>query len=299
MMNNFSRIMPKIAPVFGVLSVALWGGSFAAVKIAEEQLTIFDALCARMLISSIILLPYLIWRIAKVGFPKLKILLLMALVGTLSFPVTLGFQFAALHYLEATISSIGVGLESAFTMVAAYILFKKKPTKTNFFVALVSLAGILVAVGVPNRSHAEGLFLILCANISAGFAIVLTKPLFENQSISVLEKTAYIIVIGTMILLFFNPAFYSNPHLMQLKPAVIKAVLFLSVGSTVMGYIFHNLCLKYLSATRTSQFIVIEPIVGVFAGVFIVGEPFTLGIFLGTILVVMAIIVNSLVKDNG
>ena len=290
-----SRSMQKMAPLFAIIAVSLWGMSFVAGKIAYEQLTPFELLYIRMVISFIAFIPYIVWRVVKVGIPDKKHFLLLVVVGILSFPATLGFQFAGLQYMEASISSIAVGLEVAFTMLAAYIVLKQKPTIINYIVSILALIGLLVALGIPNKAHIIGVLFITCANISASFAIVFSKPLLKKFSAT--DITAYSILIGTLTVIIVSPFFGSFPQIKTLHSEVIAMVLFLSIGATVIAYFLHTLCLKYLSATRTSQFIVIEPIIGVLSAVLILGEPFTLQIALGSILVITAIILNSLVDD--
>ena len=72
--------MKKLAPLFGIIAVLLWGGSFTAGKIAYEEMGTYELLFIRMVISSLFFVPYIIYRIWKKGLPdKGSLLGLLAL----------------------------------------------------------------------------------------------------------------------------------------------------------------------------------------------------------------------------
>ena len=288
--------MRRYAPLFGIVAVLLWGGSFTAGKIAYQQLSTYELLFIRMTISTLIFLPYLMWRTHRAGLPKGKTLLSLTALGFLAYPATLSFQFLGLQYTHASVASIAVGLEGTVTMILAYWVLKQKPTKSNWIVALMAFMGLLIVIGVPEDARLVGIGLILCANVCAGASIIVNKPLFEKMT--ALDIVGWSMALGTLMIVIASPYFGGIPQYNGLTSEVWWAILTISLGSTVIAYILYTICLQYLSATRTAQFIVLEPVVGVLAGIMILGEPLTLNIILGACMVIGAILINSFIGDE-
>ena len=286
----------KYAPLLGIMAVLLWAGAFTAGKIAYQQISTYELLFIRMTLSTLIFLPYLIWRTYRVGLPSGKTLLPLIALGFLAYPATLGFQFLGLQYTHASVASIAVGLEGTITMILAYWVLKQKPTKSNWIVALMAFMGLLIVIGVPKDSNLVGIGLILCANVCAGASIIVNKPLFKKMN--ALDIVGWSMALATLMVVVASPYFGGIPQYNGLTSEVWFAILFISLGSTVVAYILHTICLQYLSATRTAQFIVLEPVVGVLAGVMVLGEPLTLNILFGACMVVGAILINSFIGDE-
>ena len=288
--------MRKYAPLLGIIAVFLWAGAFTAGKIAYQQLSTYELLFIRMTLSTLIFLPYLIWRTYCVGLPNHKTFLPLIALGFLAYPATLGFQFLGLQYTHASVASVAVGLEGTFTMILAYWVLKQKPTKSNWIVALMAFMGLLIVIGMPADANLVGVGLILCANVCAGAAIIVNKPLFKKMK--ALDIVGWSMALGTLMVVITSPYFGGIPEYNGLTNEVWWAIIAISLGSTVIAYVLHTICLQYLSATRTAQFIVLEPIGGVLAGVMILGEPLTLNIVLGACMVMGAILINSFIGDG-
>ncbi len=151
-------------------------------------------------------------------------------------------------------------------------------------------------IGIPEQTKITGVFLIMMANVFAGISTVAQKPLFEN--ISVLGITSWTVIISFLIISLGIP-FFEVTNMEYYTNKTWMALLLLSVGATVVAYLLSTLCLKHLSTNRSAQFMVMEPIVGVFAAVILLGEAFTINIIIGTTLVVIAMAVNSLIDDGN
>ncbi len=289
-------MISRLSPIFGILAVLLWGLSFSAGKIAYQQLSVFELTLMRLGIASLCFFPVLVYDIRKNGVPCKKDLLLLTFVGFFAFLATLLLQFLGLTYVDASVASITAGLEGTFVMIISYLVLKQKPSKSNCFVASISMIGLIIVIGIPEQTKITGVFLIMMANVCAGISTVAQKPLFEN--ISVLGITSWTVIISFLIISLGIP-FFEVTNMEYYTNQTWMALLLLSVGATVVAYLLSTLCLKHLSTNRSAQFMVMEPIVGVFAAVILLGEAFTINIVIGTTLVVIAMAVNSLIDDGN
>lgn len=289
-------MISRLSPIFGILAVLLWGLSFSAGKIAYQQLNVFELTLMRLGIASLCFFPALVYDVHKNGIPCKKDLLLLTFVGFFAFLATLLLQFLGLTYVDASVASITAGLEGTFVMIISYLVLKQKPSKSNCFVASISMIGLIIVIGIPEQTKITGVFLIMMANVCAGISTVAQKPLFEN--ISVLGITSWTVIISFLIISLGIP-FFEVTNMEYYTNKTWMALLLLSVGATVIAYLLSTLCLKHLSTNRSAQFMVMEPIVGVFAAVILLGEAFTINIIIGTTLVVIAMAVNSLIDDGN
>ena len=289
-------MISRLSPIFGILAVLLWGLSFSAGKIAYQQLNVFELTLMRLGIASLCFFPVLVYDVHKNGIPCKKDLLLLTFVGFFAFLATLLLQFLGLTYVDASVASITAGLEGTFVMIISYLVLKQKPSKSNCFVASISMIGLIIVIGIPEQTKITGVFLIMMANVCAGISTVAQKPLFEN--ISVLGITSWTVIISFLIISLGIP-FFEVTNMEYYTNKTWMALLLLSVGATVVAYLLSTLCLKHLSTNRSAQFMVMEPIVGVFAAVILLGEAFTINIIIGTTLVVIAMAVNSLIDDGN
>ena len=289
-------MISRLSPIFGILAVLLWGLSFSAGKIAYQQLNVFELTLMRLGIASLCFFPVLVYDVHKNGVPCKKDLLLLTFVGFFAFLATLLLQFLGLTYVDASVASITAGLEGTFVMIISYLVLKQKPSKSNCFVASISMIGLIIVIGIPEQTKITGVFLIMMANVFAGISTVAQKPLFEN--ISVLGITSWTVIISFLIISLGIP-FFEVTNMEYYTNQTWMALLLLSVGATVVAYLLSTLCLKHLSTNRSAQFMVMEPIVGVFAAVILLGEAFTINIIIGTTLVVIAMAVNSLIDDGN
>ncbi|MFL2659438.1 MAG: DMT family transporter [Alphaproteobacteria bacterium] len=289
-------MISRLSPIFGILAVLLWGLSFSAGKIAYQQLNVFELTLMRLGIASLCFFPVLVYDVHKNGVPCKKDLLLLTFVGFFAFLATLLLQFLGLTYVDASVASITAGLEGTFVMIISYLVLKQKPSKSNCFVASISMIGLIIVIGIPEQTKITGVFLIMMANVFAGISTVAQKPLFEN--ISVLGITSWTVIISFLIISLGIP-FFEVTNMEYYTNKTWMALLLLSVGATVVAYLLSTLCLKHLSTNRSAQFMVMEPIVGVFAAVILLGEAFTINIIIGTTLVVIAMAVNSLIDDGN
>jgi len=289
-------MISRLSPIFGILAVLLWGLSFSAGKIAYQQLNVFELTLMRLGIAALCFFPILVYDIRKNGVPCKKDLLLLTFVGFFAFLATLLLQFLGLTYVNASVASITAGLEGTFVMIISYLVLKQKPSKSNCFVASISMIGLIIVIGIPEQTKITGVFLIMMANICAGVSTVAQKPLFEN--ISVLGITSWTVIISFLIISLGIP-FFELTNMESYTNQTWTALLLLSIGATVVAYLLSTLCLKHLSTNRSAQFMVMEPIVGVFAAVILLGEAFTINIIIGTTLVVIAMAINSLIDDGN
>jgi drug/metabolite transporter (DMT)-like permease len=105
------------------------------------------------------------------------------------------------------------------------------------------------------------------------------------NALSPLASVTYSSVIGTVLLFF--PAFFEGmfKNYSSYTNMAWLSIFYLGFFGTVIGFVWYYEGIKKIGAMRASLFINFVPICAVVLAFFILDEPITLSLFIGTILV--------------
>jgi drug/metabolite transporter (DMT)-like permease len=152
----------------------------------------------------------------------------------------------------------------------------------------LSGAGLIAFQGAPSlgagvNSRLEGDLLLAAAGVSWSLYTIIGKPLMGR--VRPLDYTA-----ATSLLCFIGVAAWAGP---SLSPQAWRAagalewlaLLYLTVGGSLLGALFWNLALRTAQASRLANFVFLQPLVGVALGAWLLGEPLSRWTLLGATLV--------------
>ena len=132
--------------------------------------------------------------------------------------------------------------------------------------------------------------MILAGNVCWAFYGVLGRRYVKDSS--PLATTTYTMVIGALSLVAVS-LFTSNPVPMSAIPvAAWGAIIFMALCTTVLGYLWWNLGMKEIGASKTALFFNLVPVVTMIISL-LTGASLTLFQFLGAILVIMGVLTSS------
>ena len=274
----------------------IWGGSFIAIKIGLRYLTPYELVVARFVPSALLLFPIGAWsyrrRSGKAGFWRaLTGRERLALVG-LGFLMVPAYHFC-LNTGETLIpagwASLVISLNPACIATFAALLLSEPIGWRRLGGIGLAFAGlayiILMAEGMENAAGADttgqrllGMAITLGAVLSWGGSTVGAKRLIaRHEPLIVLGWT---MVLGVLWLIPGLPA--ALPLKLAAGPAELWwAVLFLSVGCTVVGFIVWFKVLERWQASRAGVFIYLVPLFALGQGNLVLGEPLELHLFIG------------------
>ena len=267
------RNSENLLPVAAVLAaVALWGSSFAAMKIAVGALEPVTVMWARMACAMLVVLP--LWRQVRLDRYRKgdwKHLLLISL-----FMPCLYFllESNALRFTTSSQAGIISASMPLMTALGARVVLREHLSPRGFaglLLALVSVAWLTLSgapdLSAPNPLLGNGLE-VLAMVCAAGYALS-SRHLAGRYSAWTL--TAIQTSAG---LIFFLPgapgvaavASVANPVSMALSLAYLG--VFVSLGA----FGLFNFGVAKLSASRASAFINLVPVVAVLFGWMLLGE---------------------------
>jgi drug/metabolite transporter (DMT)-like permease len=230
--------------------VVVWAGAFSVIKaLIDHGFAAEDIALLRYLIAA----PGFAFLLVRVG--GLPGLIALSPALTLLLAVGLGLERWSLRR--------AAGIAVAFVGVAIVVL--------------------LGAGGELSFANAKGPLIVVAAPVSFALYNVLLKPLLSRYDL--LALTAATSLVGTVFLLpFLNGGTVDSVTGVSLGDALL--VLYLGIGSTLLGYIGWNTGLRGLGATRAVTYTLLISPLAVLFGAVLLDETVTLWLALGGVLLV-------------
>lgn len=279
-----------------LLAVIFWGFSFVATKIALETIPVFTLIFGRFFLGSL----FFGLLILKTGFPRFtsgdhRLVLFTALFEPGLYFI---FETTGLQYTSAPKASLIIATIPLAVLVLAALLLKEKVRRTSIIGIFISLAGIwFLITGVPDFSwDLKGAFvgdlLIFGAVLSASVYIVCAHHLGKKYTSK--EITCMQTLYGTIFFTF--PFIWEFPKVEwdTISFQSIGALLYLTIFATIAAYWFYNHALTKIPAARAAVFINGIPLVTTAGAWFFLGESLTPVQAIGGILVLTAVVLNTL-----
>ena len=265
-----------LLPVAALLAaVLLWGGSFAAMRIAVAVLNPWSVMWLRMTTALLLLAPF----VGKSAFASYRRGDWKLLTPMVLFQPCLYFLLESYALTYTTSSQAGVisALVPLFVAFGAWLFLKEKINRNLMTGLGITIAGvicltILDAPGSKAQNPLLGNGLELCAMVSAAINMIIVKQLCQRYN--PWSLTAMQLLAGA---LFFTPGL---PLLLQTPTAVwtpelMVAMAFLGLFVTLGAFGLYNWGMSHVPASRASIFINLVPVNAVLIGWVLLGESLT------------------------
>ena len=275
----------KTADLSLALVAIIWGTGFVASQMAlDANLAPFQIMTYRFLISSI-LMVVLFWK----EFRKIKIATFKAgaLIGCFLF-IAFAFQTIGLQYTTPSKNAFITATNVVIVPFLYWILAKKRPDKYSAIGAFLTIIGISFLTLEGSFTIKSGdLLTLVCA---LGFAMHITSIGYYAQKHNPIQLTIVQMIVA-FILSMIAQLFTKNASPITSKG--IMSVMYLGVVSTTIAFLIQNVAQKYTSATKTAIILSTEAVFGTLASVILLGEKLSLKMFIGCIIIFLAIIITE------
>lgn len=212
--------------------------------------------------------------------------------------------FSVCYYTTIEMSTLSVAAVLLYT-APAFVLFLSWPLFGEAITARKLVAVVLTIIGCVFVS---GLFsaapLIAPFGVLIGIGSGLGYALYSIFSRFALERGYAPLTIATYTFVFatLGSLFLCNPieTAVQLAgaPSAIVPALGIAVVNAVCAYALYTAGLQYMENGRASVIVSVEPIVATLLGIFVYGEAFTWYNAVGIVLVLTAVALLGLSKDE-
>jgi len=268
------------------LAGSLWGTGFYFGRLALNEMSVEHMVLYRFLFASLGMLPVVLANLDKFRLTRAEIRLLL-ISAAFGIPIQFLLQFHGLALTTVSHASLMVGSMPVLLAAAAAIFAGEHLDRIGWLALCGSTLGAaLIVLGGAHTSGAHGEpsltgdLLVVASLITALAWILLSKKLMLTHSPPVV--TAYTILAGTVMLTviilgpgLFSPltnyAFQPMPFTQVSKTAWV-ALAASGLLCTATTTLLWNWGIHHVPASRAGVFLNIEPALGSWLGVRLLGE---------------------------
>lgn len=191
------------------------------------------------------------------------------------------------------------GLLFTLTPIFVYLLAMKylkeiwSPKKgAGIFLAMIGSGVIIFENGlVFDGTALIGDIIIIGAVIAWAYYTVLGKPLVEKYG--ALKVTAYALGTGTLIYFPFGLYRFLAADLSRIDTLGWLSLLYISILTSVVGYVIWYWLLKYMEASRVSVLVNIQPVIAGILGYYLLKEPITIPFIIGGLIILIGVTITQ------
>jgi drug/metabolite transporter (DMT)-like permease len=272
-----------------LVTAIFWGGTFIAGRVVARDVGPFSAAFLRFAIASIFL--FFITYKAEKGLPPLRKeqvipLFLLGMTGVFSYNV---FFFKGLKIIHAGRAAAIIACNPVFIALFASYLFKEKLSLIKFAGIIISVIGAIIVISRGNPIEVfEGntglgeVFILFCVMSWVAYSLI-GKAVMRD--LSPLVSVSYSSVVGAIGLSI--PAYLEGilQHFSHYTKTAWLGIFYLGLFGTVIGFVWYYEGIRAIGATKASQFINFVPISAVLLAFFLLAEPITSSLVIGTLMV--------------
>lgn len=270
-----------------VLAAMIWGSSFIVMKSAVDFLTPNVLLFIRFSLATVIMSIMFYKYIKDIKLKDLKggmitgtCLFLAYLVQTLGLTMTTPGKNAFL-----------TAVYCAIVPFLVWIFYHKRPDNYNFIAAVLCVLGVGLVSLDGDLSINMGDLLTLIGGLFYAFHILAIKKYSKEMHPIKLTTLQFAM---TAVLAFLGALFFEDISLIkQIDSSIIMQIGYLAFFATAVTLLCQNIGQHLVSECNAAILLSLESVFGVFFSVLFYGEVLTLKVFLGFIIIFVAIIVSE------
>ena len=282
MNKTVSNRKAKVA-LFG--ASLIWGSSFLVVKNSVDTITPHVLLLIRFSVGGLLLCLIFFHRLRELNCDYF---IKGSLLGLLLF---LGYSLQTIGITDTTPGK-NAFLSAIYCVLVPFIYWavdRKKPDSYNFLAALVGITGIgFVSLNGDLKIRMGDAFTLAGGIFYAAHMVALAKLSRDKDPVLLtIMQFGYGSIFSLIIALLFEEA----PA--KLTTDTILGLAFLAVFATAGAILLQNIGQKYTSPTSASIILSLESVFGVLFSVLFYHEEITLRIFIGFVLIFVAVIISE------
>jgi drug/metabolite transporter (DMT)-like permease len=266
------------------LAGSLWGTGFYFGRLALNEMSVEHMVLYRFLFACIGILPVALLNRVRLTWGEVRLLLISAAFGI---PIQFLIQFHGLARTTVSHASLMVGCMPVLLGAAAALFAGERLDSVGWLALAGSTVGAALIVLGGHRGPAAqgeptllGDLMVVFSLCTALTWILLSKKLMQSHSPPVV--TAYTILIGTVMLAFWilGPLLLNPWRAQKVPPPPFShisvtawvALAISGIACTATTTLLWNWGIHHVPASRAGVFLNIEPALGSWLGVKLLGE---------------------------
>lgn len=275
-------------------TMAMWASAFSGIRYMLEFLSPMSFTVLRMLIAAATML--VVGVACGVKMPRredLPAIVSAAVLGFAGYHLLLNLGST---YVSAGQASFIIATTPVWTALLAARFLRETLTMRVVGGLGVSLLGVsIISLAGEGVSVSVGVIFVLLAALCDAVYTILSKSLLERYR--AIDFAVHATLIGCLPLLMYMPWAWSE--VAALSPTAWWVVIYLGVVPVSLGYWLHNVALSVLSATRTSQMMLLVPVMAAaMAWAWLSEEP-EIQMLVGGPIILLGVLLGHLQRREG
>lgn len=265
-----------------LLITVIWGGTFALIKNALNDISPSLFLAIRFGVASVILFPFLYSQLKKINKETFVAGFILAVFFFLGFQ----FQTIGLNYTTATKSGFITGTFVVIIPILQTLIEKRKPRIHNIIgVILVFIGLIFLSSRGENLFHffeqfgsdlnIGDLFTFICAILFAFQVVYVDIFTKKFPFMPMVFIQLFISALGGTLAALILPSFNLELTKFTLNFNVISAILYTSIFASIIAITIQLKYQKVVSPTKAGIIYSFEPIMAAFIAYLLLSEEIT------------------------
>ena len=207
-------------------------------------------------------------------------------------------DFAGLAYISASLERLILYLNPTIVMLLGLILFKRRTTRRQMLAMAISYSGVVLVFGheitIQGKDAVWGALLVFLSAVSYALYLVYSGEMVKR--VGSLRLVGLASTVACLCCLF-QFALLRPLSAALVAPEVVWLSLLNASVCTVLPVLLVMMAIERIGASMTAQTGMLGAMSTILMGVFILGEPFTLWVAAGTVLVIAGIFVFTSSKS--
>ncbi|WP_337860432.1 DMT family transporter [Ferroplasma sp.] len=269
--------------------VIIWGATFPIMKLSLNYISPVMLLSFRFILSAVLMIPIIFKN--KMLLEKKNIIL--GVVGGILLFIAYYTQTVGLKYTTSSQSGLITGMYVVLLPIISLLYLKIKIKKIDVVAVTIGFIGLIVMSSLKFNS--TDTFGDILTFICAIFYAVQTAYVFKyTKFLDSMVFTFYQLLMVGALSLIFLPFSWDPSGL--LHPIVIFTIIFTAIFASFFAILINTKALMYIEPTAAGVVYVGEPVFAVIASILILKEIPTPGIIIGGIVIVAAMLIETLHK---
>jgi drug/metabolite transporter (DMT)-like permease len=269
----------------------LWGTSYLFIKVTVTEVSALTLVAGRVFFGAVLL--WLILRLSGQTIPRTRPAWGAYLVmGLLSGAVPYSLITWGEQYISSGLASLLQATMPIFTVMLAHFLSQGErlslPKAMGVGIGFVGVGALMLPdLRQGLEASALGQLAVVGSSLSYAAAAVFARermrgqPPLASATGQLIAAAAFMVPISLVV---------DRPFNMQVSMPALLSWLGLVILGTVLAYILYYALIDRTSATFVSTVTYIIPVIGLFLGWLVLGEPLSLNVLLGLLLIFAGVI---------
>ncbi len=268
-----------------VVAVTVGGGNFIAVRVSNTELPPFWGAGLRFGLAAIAFVG--IAAALKIAWPRGRQLALSAAFGLLSIGLFYALMYWALVIVAAGVATIVLAMVPLVTVLLAATQRLERLRVRSLVGAGLALAGVLWMTLGPQQVVVPlaALVAMLVAALCAGQSIIIGKRLAPTHPVAI---NAVGMAVGAVLLLVLSLVAGEAWSLPATRDAQVAVVYLVALGSVGL-FVLLLMIVRRWTSSATSYLFVLFPVSTLLLEAVLLGEPVTLQVVIGALLVMSGV----------